>query len=268
MEFIIAVFTLILLEIILGVDNIMFISIVTNKLPNKRERNKARILGLTGAMFVRILFLVLMVWLIENLRKPFFPVEGQTLEETIALYKGTDIIWDKMKILFHTIGVRELILLAGGLFLMIKSTSEIYHRMEGEAKELQNKKRSLWGTVIEIMAVDIVFSFDSILTAIGITENLPAMIVAVIIAIIIMMVFSAKVAEFMKSHPSLEVMGLSFLILIGVMLVLDSVHYEVPRGYLYFAIFFSLAVELVNMNIRRKQIKQPLELKSKIKDTI
>lgn len=266
MEFILAVLTLTLLEIILGVDNIMFISIVTNKLEEKKDRNKARILGLSGAMIVRILFLTIMVWLIENLKKPFFPITGQTLEQTIETYKATSDLLTKMGLLIHTIGVRELILFAGGLFLMIKSTSEIYHRMEGEAKELSNKKKSVLGTVIEIIAVDIIFSFDSILTAIGITENLLAMIVAVIVAIIIMMIFSAKVSDFMKSHPSLEVMGLSFLILIGVMLLLDSVHYEVPRGYLYFAIFFSLTVELINMNIRKKQSKNPVELKNKITD--
>ncbi len=268
MEFVFAVITLILLEIILGVDNIMFISIVTNKLPDKKERQRARVLGLSGAMIVRIVFLVAMVWLIEHLRKPFFPLPGYSVEEVIDMYKNTEAISQKAMYLLHTIGVREIILFAGGLFLMIKSTSEIYHRMEGEAKELDEKKRSLLGTVIEIMAVDIVFSFDSILTAIGITENLPAMIIAVVIAILIMMKFSGKVADFMRSHPSLEVMGLSFLILIGMMLVLDSVHYEVPRAYIYFAIFFSLSVEFINMRIQRKQnvASSPVKLKAKIKD--
>ncbi len=268
MEFVFAVITLVILEIILGVDNIMFISIVTNKLHDKKERNKAITLGMSGAMIVRIIFLIAMVWLIEHLRKPFFPLAGYSVGEVIEMYKNTDAIGLKVMYLLHTIGVREIILLAGGLFLMIKSTSEIYHRMEGESKKLNEKKRSLMGTVIEIIAVDIVFSFDSILTAIGITQNLPAMIIAVVIAILIMMKFSAKVADFMRAHPSLEVMGLSFLILIGMMLVLDSVHYEVPRAYIYFAIFFSLSVEFINMRIQKKQHKVtvPVKLKSKIND--
>ena len=268
MEFVFAVITLVILEIILGVDNIMFISIVTNKLHDKKERKTAITFGMGGAMIVRIVFLIAMVWLIEHLRKPFFPLAGYSVEEVIEMYKNTDAIYQKIMYLFHTIGVREIILLAGGLFLMIKSTSEIYHRMEGEAKELDEKHRSMIGTILEIIAVDIVFSFDSILTAIGITENLPAMIIAVVIAIFIMMKFSAKVADFMRSHPSLEVMGLSFLILIGMMLVLDSVHYEVPRAYIYFAIFFSLSVEFINMRIQKKQKKAtvPVKLKAKIKD--
>ena len=268
MEFIFAVITLVLLEIILGVDNIMFISIVTNKLPDKKDRKTAITLGMSGAMIVRILFLIAMVWLIEHLRKPFFPLPGYSVEQVIEMYKNTDSIGQKAMYLMHTIGVREVILLAGGLFLLIKSTTEIYHRMEGEAKKVDEKKRSILGTVIEIIAVDIVFSFDSILTAIGITENLPAMIIAVVIAILIMMKFSTKVAEFMRSHPSLEVMGLSFLILIGMMLILDSVHYEIPRAYIYFAIFFSLSVEFINMRIKRKQeiASSPVKLKPRIKD--
>ena len=270
MEFVFAVLTLAFLEIVLGIDNIMFVSLVANRLP-KEERNKTRIIGLLGAMIARIILLVLMVWLIEHLRKPFFPLAGyENVEEVIEMYKSEESILHKMQLLFHTIGVREIILFAGGLFLLTKSVSEIHHKMEGEAKEVEVKTKSFIGTVIEIMLVDIVFSFDSMLTAIGITENLPAMIIAVVVAVFVMIFASKKISDFMEMHPSLEVMGLSFLVLIGVMLVLDAVHYEVPRGYIYFAVFFSLAVELINMSIQKKKIKEakPVELKKKLKDEI
>ena len=262
MEFVFAVLTLAFLEIILGVDNIMFLSIVTNKLPEEQQ-NKTRIIGLLGAMLARITLLIIMVWLIKHLRMPFFPLHNNTIEETIALYKQESNIFIKLGYLFHTIGVRELILFSGGIFLLSKSVTEIHKRMEGPAKEIIAKDRNFWGTVIEIIAVDIVFSFDSILTAIGITKNLPAMIIAVIIAILVMMIFAAKISHFMAKHPSLEIMGLSFLILIGVMLILSSVHFEVPRGYIYFAVFFSLGVEIINLNV--KTSNNPVKLKNKIK---
>lgn len=266
MEFIFAVLTLAFLEVILGVDNIMFLSIVTNKLPEK-DQKKTRITGLLGAMIARIILLILMVWLIEHLTKAFFPIANMTSEETINIYKNETNILHKIGYLFHTVGLRELILFAGGIFLLSKSVTEIHLRMEGATKEVSTKGKKFWGTVVEIIAVDIVFSFDSILTAIGITNNLPAMIIAVIIAIFIMMIFSAKVSHFMAQHPSLEVMGLSFLILIGVMLILSSVHYEVPRGYIYFAVFFSLAVEVINLNIK-KEAGTPVELNKRVKDEI
>jgi predicted tellurium resistance membrane protein TerC len=262
MEFIFAVLTLTFLEIILGIDNIMFVSIVTNKL-DKKEQQKARILGLLGAMIARIILLVLMVWLIQHLTKPFFPIPNTTVEQTIEKYKASTAIIPKLKLLFHTIGIREIILLSGGLFLLSKSVTEIHQRMEGGSKEIKTKHNTLGGTIIEIIAVDIIFSFDSILTAIGITKNLPAMIIAVILAISVMMLFSAKISQFMSIHPSLEIMGLSFLVLIGVMLILSSVHYEIPRGYIYFSVFFALGVEIINMNIKQK-VGQTVELNKKV----
>ena len=269
MEFVFAVLTLAFLEIVLGIDNIMFISLVTNKL-RKEEQNKARLIGLLGAMIMRIILLITMVWLLEHLTVPFFPLDAHSLEETIEMFNEEGQFFKKLGLLFHTIGVREIILLAGGLFLLSKSVSEIHHKMEGQAKEIISKKKSFTATVIEIIAIDLVFSFDSILTAIGITENLPAMIIAVVISIFVMMIFAKKISSFMAKHPSLEVMGLSFLILIGVMLILDSVHQEVPKGYIYFAVFFSLAVEVINMNIQKKKniSKKPVELNKKIKDEV
>jgi len=270
MEFVFAVLTLAFLEVVLGIDNIMFISLVTNKLPEEKQ-NKARITGLIGAMVTRILLLVSMVWLIHHLEAPFFPLDGfadsiVAKEHAIEQYLAEGRFLKKMGYLFHTIGVRELVLLAGGLFLLSKSVSEINHKVEGEAKEIISKPKSFTATIIEIMIVDLVFSFDSILTAIGITENLPAMIIAVVISILVMMLFAKKISKFMAKHPSLEIMGLSFLILIGVMLILDSFHIEVPKGYIYFAVFFSLAVEVINMKMQKR--RSPVELNKRRKNEI
>ncbi|MBN2663189.1 MAG: TerC family protein [Bacteroidales bacterium] len=270
MEFVFAVLTLAFLEVVLGIDNIMFISLVTNKLPASQQ-NRARIIGLVGAMATRIILLVSMVWLIHHLEAPFFPLDGFTdfieaKEHAIEEYLSETHFFKKIGLLFHTIGVREVVLLAGGLFLLSKSVSEINHKVEGEAKEIVSKQKTMTGTIIEIMAVDLVFSFDSILTAIGITDNLPAMIIAVVISIFVMMLFAKKISQFMAKHPSLEVMGLSFLILIGVMLILDSVHIEVPKGYIYFAVFFSLAVEVINLKVKKEH--SPIKLKKKHKNEI
>jgi predicted tellurium resistance membrane protein TerC len=266
MEFVFAVLTLAFLEIVLGVDNIMFISIVTNKLPDNQQ-NKARLIGLGVAMITRIILLIAMVWLIDHLTKPFFPLaDVHEVEETIGLYKAEANIFKKLGYLFHTIGVRELVLLGGGIFLLTKSVSEIHHKMEGESKEVKTKTTSFIGVIIEIIAVDLVFSFDSILTAIGITHNLPAMIIAIVIAIFVMLIFAKKISQFMHTHPTLEVLGLSFLILIGFMLILDSVHIEVPKGYIYFAVFFSLLVEVINLKITKRKSK-PVELRKKLKES-
>ncbi len=269
MEFVFAVLTLAFLEVVLGIDNIMFISIVTNRLP-KENQNKARMVGLIVAMLTRIALLVTMVWLLEHLTKPFFELPDiatnidNVKEHTIEKFKDETNFFLKMKYLFHTIGIREVILFAGGIFLLGKSVSEIHHKMEGEAKEVKVKQRSFIGTIVEIVAVDIVFSFDSILTAIGLTHNLPAMILAIIVAIFIMMIFAKKISDFLNTRPTLEVLGLSFLILIGFMLVLDSVHVEVPKGYIYFAVFFSMVVEVVNIQVRKRT--SPVELNKKVKE--
>ena len=163
--------------------------------------------------------------------------------------------------------MRELVLLLGGFFLLAKSVSEVFHKMEGVSKELEQKgKSTLFKIVVQIILLDIVFSFDSILTAVGITDNLPAMITAVTIAMAVMLLFSKKISSFIENHPSLELLALSFLILIGFLLTLESVHLHVPKGYVYFAVFFSLIVELINMRVRKR--KNALVLNRKIKDEI
>ncbi len=276
MEFIIAFLTLTFLEIILGVDNIIFVSIVTNKLP-KHQQRKGRIIGLTLALVFRLILLVLITWLIHHLTTPFFPLENLTTnvldyfttEEVLEKMHHKENILEKAKLLFHTIGVRELILSIGGLFLLGKSVSEVHHKMEGAAKEHKNTAgASMAKIIMQIILLDLVFSFDSILTAVGITDNIYTMVIAVVVAMVVMLVFSGKISSFIAKHPTLEMLALSFLILIGFMLLLEGVHIEVPKGYIYFAVFFSLIVEVLNLSIKKKKEKKnkPVELIRKIKD--
>ena len=236
-EGLIALLTLTLLEIVLGVDNIIFISIVSNKLPEEQQ-SKARLTGLSLALIFRVALLLGITWII-GFTKPFFTIMD-----------------------FEVSG-RDLILAIGGLFLIAKSTSEISHKMEGKAIDTKERKSVTFvGTIIQIIALDIIFSFDSILTAVGLTDQLAIMIVAVVIAIIIMMAFASRISSFIGKHPTLEVLALSFLILIGFMLMIEALHYHVPKGYIYFAVFFSLIVEIINMRVRRKA--NPVTLNKRI----
>ena len=229
-ELIIALLTLTFLEIVLGIDNIIFISIITNKLP-QHQQQKGRILGLTLALFFRIILLFSLTWMVKHLTTPLFS-------------------------LFTTdFSVREIILVAGGLFLLAKSTVEIHHKLDiahGETTEVK-AAAGFMSVIVQICLIDIVFSFDSILTAIGLTDQLPVMIAAVIIAMIIMIIFAGKVADFIHNNPTLEMLALSFLLLIGFMLVVEGFHYEIPKGYIYFAVFFSLFVEVLNLKLRKKR---------------
>ncbi len=226
----IALLTLTILEIVLGVDNIIFISIVSNKLPDEEQRS-ARMIGLSLALITRIILLASISYIIR-LTEPLF----------ILPYLEQDV------------SVRDMILFFGGLFLLAKSTVEIGHKMEGMGMDQEREGTSrYWPVVTQIIFLDIIFSFDSILTAIGLSKELILMVTAVIISMIVMMIFSGKIADFIKKHPSLEILALSFLILIGFMLALEAFHHEVPKGYIYFAVFFSLGVEVVNIGIRKKK---------------
>ncbi len=225
-----ALLTLTLLEIVLGVDNIIFISIVTNKLP-EHQQNTARLTGLALALIFRI-FLLFGISYIIHLTSPLF---------TLGNFEFS---W------------RDLILSLGGLFLIAKSTSEINHKMEDEHTEKKaNRTNSFAKTILQIILLDIIFSFDSILTAVGLTEEIVLMVTAVIISMIVMMAFANKIAAIIKKHPSLEILALSFLILIGFMLVIDALHYHVPKGYIYFAVFYSLFVQLLNIRVRKSSAK-------------
>lgn len=239
----IALLTLTFLEIVLGVDNIIFISIVSNKLPEEL-RPKARMLGLSLALIFRIGLLLGISYIIKF------------KEPLITLFE-------------HGFSGRDLILGAGGLFLLYKSTLEIHHKMEGEAEEIKAQSAKSFGSVIlQIVFLDIIFSFDSILTAVGLVDHVSIMIIAVVISLGVMMTFAGKISAFINSHPTLQILALSFLILIGFMLLLEGFHFEVPKGYIYFAVFFSLGVEVINLRMKKKEHKNPVELNPRFKDDI
>ena len=230
----ISLLTLTFMEIVLGIDNIIFISIVASRLPHEQQ-GKARNIGLTLALIFRILLLMGISWIV-GLKTPLFHLNLPFLESD-----------------FGVTG-RDLILLAGGLFLIAKSTTEIHHKLEGDEMGQDKAPKAvptLGKVIFQIILVDIVFSFDSILTAVGLVDHVIIMIVAVIISMGIMLAFAKYVAAFVDKHPTVKMLALSFLIMIGVMLVLEAAHQHVPKGYIYFAMFFSLAVEMLNMRLRK-----------------
>ncbi len=242
----ISLLTLTFLEIVLGVDNIIFISIISAKLP-PADQPKARNIGLILAMVLRIILLFALVWII-GMKAPLFTIDFLGLHGDVT--------------------GQGLILFLGGLFLFYKATTEIHHKLESPSEQDDPKvgkgKAALNAVITQIALINIVFSFDSILTAIGIVDNLLIMIIAVVASVVIMMVFSGAVSRFVNEHPTVQMLGLAFLILIGFSLVAEAAHLghfidgAVPKGYLYFAIFFSLFVEM--LNIRMKKGKQPVQL--------
>lgn len=226
-EGIIALLTLTFLEIVLGVDNIIFISIISNRLP-EHQQAKTRNLGLFLALVMRIGLLLGISWIIGFTEPLFTAFE-------------------------YEISIKDLILIVGGLFLIGKSTTEIHESLEvDEHEEKQKVATSVGKVILQIVALDMVFSFDSILTAVGLTTEVTIMIVAVIIAMVVMMTFAGRISNFINKHPSLQMLAMSFLILIGFMLVLEGIGQHIPKGYIYFAVFFSLTVESLNMRRRRK----------------
>jgi predicted tellurium resistance membrane protein TerC len=220
-------FTLTLLEVVLGIDNVVFISILAGKLPADQQE-KARKLGLTLALVTRILLLLGISWIV-GLTAPLFSVFG------------------------HPISGKDLILGIGGLFLIGKATHEIHDKLEGEEGHASRKVAPRFASVIiQILLLDVVFSLDSVITAVGMVNKIPVMIAAVIIAVGFMLLFSGYISNFINRHPTLKMLALSFLILIGVMLVAESFHREIPKGYIYFAMAFSVGVEILNINLRKK----------------
>jgi predicted tellurium resistance membrane protein TerC len=237
-----ALLTLTVLEIILGVDNIIFISIVTNKLP-EQQQPRARLIGLLLAMVFRIGLLLAISWII-SLTNPVFTVPF-VIENNAPLA----ISW------------KDIILIAGGIFLVFKSTLEIHHKLEKARPESAKSgvSPSAFGAVIfQIVMVDAVFSFDSILTAIGLVDEVWVMITAVVISMTIMILFSGVISRFINRHPTLQILALAFLIMIGVMLVAEGFHQHINKSYIYIAIAFSLIVELINMRLRKNN--QPVDL--------
>ena len=231
MSGIISLITLIVMEIVLGIDNIIFISILAGKLP-KHKQAKARKIGLSLALIMRIGLLFCITW-IANLKADLFTIAG-----------------------FGFSG-RDLVLLAGGLFLIAKSTTEIHGKIEGEDNHADPKlkKLSLQSAIFQIILLDIVFSFDSILTAIGLVNELVTMILAVIISMLVMLAAAKTVSDFVNNHPTIKMLALAFLLMIGFMLVVEAFDVHVPKGYIYFAMAFSLIVELLNQRVRKKSSK-------------
>lgn len=226
--------TLTFLEIVLGVDNIIFVSIVANQLP-AAERPKARNYGLILALVFRLMLLLGIGWIL-SLNEPVFEI---SFIKDHGLPLG--------------ISIKDLILIAGGLFLLYKSTQEIHDKLEGHGHEVKTHKGvTMTNVIIQICLVNIVFSFDSILTAIGMTQDVAVMMIAVIISILVMMMFSSAVSSFINKHPTMQMLALSFLILIGVMLIVEGFHQHVSKGYIYFAIAFSMGVEILNMQLRKR----------------
>ncbi len=224
-----ALLTLTALEIVLGIDNVIFISLVAERLPVE-QRAKARAIGLGAALVMRLALLATIAWII-GLTAPAFTVFDFALS------------W------------RDLILLAGGLFLLVKATLEIHRSVEGEDHEADTARApARFGLVIaQIMVLDLIFSLDSIITAVGMTRHLPIMFAAVIIAVAVMFFAAGAVSAFISRHPTTKMLALSFLMLIGVALVADGLHFHIPRGYLYFAIAFSVLVELLNLSAARRR---------------
>ncbi len=230
----ISLLTLSLLEIVLGIDNIIFISIIASRLPDLKDQRKARLIGLVLALVMRIALLFGITWII-GLKDDLFTIFDMG-------FSG-----------------RDLILMGGGIFLLAKTVSEIHEKIEtadDTAEEKKSYKGSLFSVVISIVLIDIVFSFDSILTAVGIVDNVYTMIGAVIVSMVIMMVFSEKVSNFINEHPTIKMLALAFLLMIGFLLVLEALDVHVPKPYVYSSMAFAFLVEMLNMRFRKKKAKK------------
>ena len=230
----VALLTLTALEIVLGIDNIIFISILAGKLP-ENQRDRARTIGLSLAMLTRILLLLSLNW-IAQLTSPIFE------------------IWH------HPVSGRDLILLIGGLFLLGKATLEIHDKLEGKEGHGSAKVKASFSSVLfQIILLDIVFSLDSVITAVGMANEVGVMITAVIISVLIMLFASGPISRYIENRPTLKILALSFLLLIGANLVAEGLHFHIPKGYTYFAMFFSVFVEMLNLRIRSKE-REPVQL--------
>ncbi len=221
--------TLIALEIVLGIDNLVFLAILTNRLPEAR-RPLGRKVGLALALGTRLALLATLAWVV-------------TLTEPVFSVGGLDVSW------------RDMILFGGGIFLLVKATHEIHNETEGDAEDHAPRATgaSFAAVVTQIALIDIIFSLDSVITAVGMADHLWIMVVAVVSAMLVMLVASTPLAEFVSAHPTVKMLALSFLLMIGVFLVADGLHFHIPKGYLYFSLAFSIAVEAFNYRVRRRR---------------
>ena len=269
----IALGTLTILEIVLGIDNIIFITILVDKLPEE-QRQRGRVIGLGMALVMRVALLLCISWIMhaqgtvftighvdpdkkavaEQLVKDKSLIEDTTDPEELKTYR------EAQKVQWRLISWRDIILLLGGLFLVFKSTREIHHSLEGTTGESKTPRKASFALVItQIAIIDIIFSLDSVITAVGMAEHVPVMIIAIIIAVGIMMIFAKTIGDFVENRPTLKMLALSFLILIGVALLGEGLELHIPKGYIYFAMAFSVIVELLNLRLRKKR-EQTLHL--------
>ena len=235
-----SLFTLTVLEVVLGIDNVVFVSIVADKLPAE-QRPRARKLWLFFAPTNRILLLIALGWLVVKLKAPIFHIPA-----ILGMSES------------HGVSGKDLVMIAGGLFLLYKSTNEIHEKLEGEDGQVTARLAPNFAAVMtQILVIDLVFSLDSVITAIGMVKDgpgkVPVMVTAVIVAMVFMMVFSAQIARVIHDHPTLKILALSFLILVGCLLVAEGFHQEIPKGYVYFAMAFSVGVEMLNIRMRTKR---------------
>ncbi len=252
-EALISLLTLTIMEVVLGVDNLVFVSIVSSRLP-KEQQKKAQQIGLIVAMGLRIALLFGIGWLI-SLQEPviFIP---EPIHSLMQLHPGDGLSWN------------DIILVVGGIFLLYKATSEIHQKLEGHEEDMSTQKgKSAFNAVIaQITALNLIFSIDSILTAVGLVKSIPIMIIAVVISMAVMIAFVNPLSNFIQKHPTVKMLGLSFLLLIGFMLVAEGFHQHVPKGYIYFSIFFSIIVETLNIRMLKAKDK-PVDLHDEYVDS-
>jgi predicted tellurium resistance membrane protein TerC len=234
----IALLSLTALEIVLGVDNIIFISILVGRLPPE-QRDRARLIGLALAMVMRIALLLALAWMMR-LTDPLFSIRA------------------------HEVSGRDLILIGGGLFLLAKSVMEIHNSLEGqgEAPRAAPRHADFYGTLAQIAVIDIVFSLDSVITAVGMVSDIPVMVLAIVIAVGVMMLAAKPIGDFVDEHPTIKMLALAFLILVGVALVGEGIELHIPKGYIYFAMAFAVAVEMLNLRLRKA--RRPISLHKKL----
>ena len=242
MEHIVALLTLTVLEIVLGIDNLIFIAILVQRLPDALQP-KARVIGLSLALLLRIGFLFL----------------ASTIAQLVHPLFGIGPFLDMSEPFFVT--GRDLIMLSGGLFLLAKATTELHNKLEGDASEGGGPKASFKAIVAQIIVLDVVFSIDSVITAVGLSQQLWVMVVAVVVAVVVMQLMSGTISRFILKHPTIKILALSFLMMVGLVLVAEAFHFHVPKGYVYFAMAFSMAVEFLNLRYRASRKKPPVELR-------
>jgi predicted tellurium resistance membrane protein TerC len=240
----IALATLIALEVVLGIDNIIFISILCGRLPEE-QRQRARMIGLSLALIMRILLLLSIAWIMK-LTAPLFAVFGEEISG------------------------RDLILIVGGLFLLWKSVHEIHNSLEGEAEheagQAARGAKAFGATLIQIALIDLVFSLDSVITAVGLVDEVAIMVIAVLFSVVVMMLFAGAIGAFVDRHPTIKMLALAFLVLVGLVLVAEGFGTHIPKGYVYFAMAFSMAVEMLNLRARSRRAARPVRLHKAIED--